>query len=87
MPLYPTMVFLLVVGCVAAAENLTANQNQIEMDDSREGRIVGGSYANIADLSYQASVQMKFNNQYRHFCGGAIVSPDRIVSAAHCFFE
>lgn len=51
------------------------------------GRIVGGYRANIADFSYQVSVQMKSRQLFRHFCGGSIITSTYVVSAAHCFYE
>lgn len=71
-----------------AAEVSNLDPDQLVGENSQAaGRIVGGYFADIAELNYQASVQMKFNKEYRHFCGGTILTANHIVSAAHCFFE
>ncbi|XP_035729179.1 serine protease hepsin-like [Vespa mandarinia] len=48
--------------------------------DYDEGRIVGGQQTSIHQHPYQVSV--RFN--IRHICGGAIISNEWIVTAAHC---
>ena len=55
-------------------------------------RIVGGSPASISDYPWQVS--MLLNPDYyegtdydRHFCGGTLVSPTIVISAAHCFYD
>ncbi|CAL1570483.1 unnamed protein product [Knipowitschia caucasica] len=48
--------------------------------DSRE-RIVGGTDADIEDWPWQVSLQQGG----QHTCGGALVTPRWVVTAAHCF--
>ncbi|KAI4459626.1 polyserase-related [Holotrichia oblita] len=48
-----------------------------------DGKIVGGSIADILDYPYQVSVQ----EFYLHICGGSIISTRHIVTAAHCTYE
>ncbi|XP_063697121.1 trypsin-4-like [Culicoides brevitarsis] len=50
--------------------------------NSSDPRIVGGNQVDIECFPYQVSFQ---DNQNRHFCGGSIISPTYILSAAHCF--
>lgn len=44
-------------------------------------RIVGGDVANPADWPFIAAVTDRRGN---HFCGGSVVDPDSVVTAAHC---
>ncbi|XP_067367695.1 transmembrane protease serine 6-like isoform X2 [Channa argus] len=46
-------------------------------------RIVGGSLAEKDKWGWQVSMQWKG----RHVCGGAIISPRWVITAAHCFVE
>uniref|UniRef100_A0A1A9ZTA7 Lectizyme n=1 Tax=Glossina pallidipes TaxID=7398 RepID=A0A1A9ZTA7_GLOPL len=53
-----------------------------------EERIVGGSNVPSEEyVPYQVSMQYFTRNQYRHFCGGSIVSPTRVLTAAHYVYE
>ncbi|XP_050303752.1 trypsin alpha-3-like [Anthonomus grandis grandis] len=44
-------------------------------------RIVGGTEADIRQVPYQVS--LKYFDQ--HFCGGTLITPDTVITAAHCF--
>uniref|UniRef100_T1GF99 Peptidase S1 domain-containing protein n=1 Tax=Megaselia scalaris TaxID=36166 RepID=T1GF99_MEGSC len=47
-------------------------------------KIVGGTAIPIEKAPYVVSVQY---NDYKHFCGGSLISKNLILSAAHCFEE
>uniref|UniRef100_W8BW94 Chymotrypsin-C n=1 Tax=Ceratitis capitata TaxID=7213 RepID=W8BW94_CERCA len=49
-------------------------------------RIVGGHDVPLGQyVPYQVSLQyFTRKNKYQHFCGGSIIAPDRILTAAHC---
>ncbi|XP_074029799.1 trypsin-7 [Leptinotarsa decemlineata] len=66
-----TYVFLLLFGVVYSA-NIRPTL-----------KIVGGSNASIEDYPYQISLQF----YGRHGCGGSILNPLFILTAAHCIFD
>lgn len=45
-----------------------------------DGKIVGGQPTTIEEHPHQISLRM----EGRHICGGSIISPTRILTAAHC---
>ncbi|XP_023159957.1 trypsin alpha [Drosophila hydei] len=55
----------------------TVSQSGVPMPD---GRIVGGRDADITSFPHQISMRFRGN----HRCGGSIIAPNIIVSAAHC---
>ncbi|XP_004522954.1 trypsin 3A1 [Ceratitis capitata] len=66
--------------------NVQFNENNIAFDTddddwyNYDGRIVGGLPTSILNFPYQVSVQYKG----QHICGGAIIRPNIIITAAHC---
>lgn len=48
-----------------------------------DGRIVGGQETSIETLPYQVSLQLLG----KHLCGGSIISPRFVLTAAHCLWE
>ncbi|KAB0794212.1 hypothetical protein PPYR_13832 [Photinus pyralis] len=56
-----------------------AKRSRLELPQL-DGRIVGGYDVNIEDHPYQISLQVWGT----HICGGSIIAPDLILTAAHC---
>jgi hypothetical protein len=58
----------------------------------RDPRIVGGSPTNISAWPWQTAITFDPSDDSRspfsrQFCGGSLVAPAIIVSAAHCFYD
>jgi secreted trypsin-like serine protease len=56
-------------------------QGEIHRDGPTLGRIVGGSNAVISDYPWQVALMTSSGFQ---FCGGSVIHPEWILTAAHC---
>jgi len=66
--------------------NLLNKNDQIKTDKKeRTPRIYNGREASIAEFPWMVSVQRSDDTMMTHVCGGSIISPRHILSAAHCF--
>uniref|UniRef100_A0A1L8EG19 Putative trypsin zeta-like protein n=1 Tax=Haematobia irritans TaxID=7368 RepID=A0A1L8EG19_HAEIR len=67
---------------------IPSEDNNFQLLDNYESRIVGGQPADIGAFGYQISLRKKsiFNPEvpYWHICGGCIYSENIIITAAHC---
>ncbi|XP_067421780.1 trypsin I-P38-like [Emydura macquarii macquarii] len=67
------MKYILVVAFLGAAV-------AFPLDDADDDKIVGGYTCPKNSVPYQASLNIGY-----HFCGGALIHPQWVVSAAHCY--
>ncbi|XP_037040530.1 trypsin alpha-like [Bradysia coprophila] len=72
------IVFATVVAGAFAVGPLSTGQNG--MQEVRQGRIVGGSAVSISSFPWAVSLR----SWGAHRCGAAIITPTRILTAAHC---
>ncbi|XP_054465832.1 trypsin I-P1-like [Anoplopoma fimbria] len=54
----------------------------VSVSETFAQRIIGGEEVKPYSIKYQASLQSKFG---QHYCGGTLIHPQFVVSAAHCW--
>lgn len=76
-----TFVLCSVLVVVAQTAVLSARNNA-----AFETRIINGQLAQPNQLPWHAVIEGTHQNGNRTFCGGAIISPTFVLTAAHCIF-
>jgi len=71
------VVFLTVIAVTAAFEQCGKKGSG--------SRIIGGKDAAHGEFPWQISLRYFGGIRWRHICGGTLISPEWVVSAAHCF--
>lgn len=71
---------------------LHVSQNDTEFDSKPNLRIVGGRPANASQTKHQISLRLKsletkYGFGYGHTCGGSLIGPDLVLTAAHCLYK
>lgn len=79
--LYIQLLLLTAFLAIAAGQDMEESLPAVSsVPGPQDGRIVGGWETNITHFPHQVSLQLGT----RHICGGAIIAPNIILTAAHC---
>ena len=60
------------------------NGQKLFCGNSPSKRIVGGTEAPQGAWPWQAMILKRFGNNYGQWCGGTLIDPNWVVTAAHC---
>uniref|UniRef100_A0A8C5LGD4 Plasminogen n=1 Tax=Jaculus jaculus TaxID=51337 RepID=A0A8C5LGD4_JACJA len=66
--------------CESPSTSFDCGKPQVEPKKC-PGRVVGGCVANPHSWPWQISLRTRFG---QHFCGGTLISPEWVLTAAHC---
>ena len=78
MNLSKTIILLLLIFCVATTTCSGKSLRGLNEDN----RVINGEEAIDGRYSYAVSIQDSIGG--RHFCGGSLIAPNIVLSAAHC---
>ena len=70
---------------VATADAADTAGDAVQQQYLPQPRIVGGSTTTPHEYNFVVSVQCCTFGRCVHMCGGALISPDSVLTAAHCF--
>ncbi|CAK1585277.1 unnamed protein product [Parnassius mnemosyne] len=80
--------YIIILTILGKCLSITNKSSKIEIDIVP--RVVRGFPAKLGDVPYQVAFKAlasRTTQSYLTFCGGTIVGPTKILSAAHCFVE
>lgn len=69
---------------IAAVILLIAEISGFRLPQELESRIIGGQNAAVGQFKWQTAV---YGNPSNSFCGGAVITPNVVMTAAHCIYQ
>ncbi|XP_053311982.1 acrosin-like [Spea bombifrons] len=74
---------LLFLKCFVISVSVCGNRPLVQ--DFRGSRVVGGKDAEPGNWPWTVSIQEEIDKEYFHLCGGVVLNPLWVLTAAHCF--
>jgi secreted trypsin-like serine protease len=81
---FPTLFFVVLAALAGATGCLSADEPSFETTSQQ---IVGGDLIQITQAPYQVAVEFDLPDGNKYLCGGSIIAPKWVLTAAHCVVE
>lgn len=87
---YGSALALLFMTLILLVSHASADEYRIEDSANSAGMepdIVGGQEADIGEYPWQAVLQTSDSEGYTYLCGGSLIDPHWVLTAAHCVYD